>query len=80
MPDYSRLRSPRVRSSPGLKRTASPLPAPAAVTGSSAIPTAAASPPAHRMSDTFPPGTLRSMIEVQAQWDDEDLRRLGLME
>lgn len=35
---------------------------------------------AHRMSDTFPPGTLRSMIEVQAQWDDEDLLRPGLME
>jgi predicted RNA binding protein YcfA (HicA-like mRNA interferase family) len=35
---------------------------------------------AHRMSDTFPPGTLRSMVEVQAQWDEEDLHRLGLME
>jgi predicted RNA binding protein YcfA (HicA-like mRNA interferase family) len=35
---------------------------------------------AHRMSDTFPPGTLRSMIEVQAQWSNEDLHRLGVME
>jgi len=31
------------------------------------------------MSDTFRPGTLRSMIEVQARWSDEDLRRLGLV-
>jgi len=27
------------------------------------------------MSDIFPPGTLKSMIEVQARWNDEDLRR-----
>ncbi len=33
---------------------------------------------AHRMADTFPPGTLRSMIEVQARWSDEDLNRLDL--
>jgi len=34
---------------------------------------------AHRLSDTFPPGTLRSMIEIQARWDDHDLRRLDLL-
>lgn len=34
---------------------------------------------AHHMSDTFRPGTLRSMIEVQARWNDEDLVRLGLV-
>ena len=33
----------------------------------------------HRASDTFPLGTLRSMIETQAQWTREDLRRLGLL-
>ncbi|NVM57923.1 MAG: type II toxin-antitoxin system HicA family toxin [Desulfobacterales bacterium] len=33
----------------------------------------------HRSSDTFPPKTLKSMIEVQAQWDETDLRRLGLL-
>lgn len=33
---------------------------------------------AHKLSDTFPPGTLKSMIEVQARWDDAGLRRLGL--
>ena len=33
----------------------------------------------HRASDTFPLGTLRSMIEVQAKWEDEDLKRLGLV-
>ena len=33
----------------------------------------------HHSSETFRPGTLRSMIEVQARWDEEDLRRLGLL-
>jgi predicted RNA binding protein YcfA (HicA-like mRNA interferase family) len=33
----------------------------------------------HHASDTFRPGTLRSMIEVQAQWTEEDLHRLGLL-
>ena len=30
----------------------------------------------HRASDTFPIGTLRSMIEFQARWTEDDLRRL----
>ena len=33
----------------------------------------------HRASDTFPIGTLRSMIELQARWIEEDLRRLSLL-
>jgi predicted RNA binding protein YcfA (HicA-like mRNA interferase family) len=33
----------------------------------------------HRASDTFPIGTLRSMIERQAQWSEDDLRRLSLI-
>jgi predicted RNA binding protein YcfA (HicA-like mRNA interferase family) len=33
----------------------------------------------HHASDTFPPGTLRSMIEVQARWTVDDLLRLGLV-
>jgi predicted RNA binding protein YcfA (HicA-like mRNA interferase family) len=33
----------------------------------------------HHSSDTFPPGTLRSMIETQARWTDSDLRRLSLL-
>lgn len=33
----------------------------------------------HHTSDTFRPGTLRSMIEVQARWTEEDLQRLGLL-
>jgi predicted RNA binding protein YcfA (HicA-like mRNA interferase family) len=33
----------------------------------------------HRASDTFPLGTLRSMIEVQARWTEDDLRRLRLI-
>jgi predicted RNA binding protein YcfA (HicA-like mRNA interferase family) len=32
----------------------------------------------HSLSDTFPIGTLRAMIE-DAGWQDEDLRRLGLL-
>jgi predicted RNA binding protein YcfA (HicA-like mRNA interferase family) len=33
-----------------------------------------------RTGDTFAPGTLRSMIETQARWTEDDLRRLGLLE
>ena len=33
----------------------------------------------HALSDTFPVGTLRAMI-ADAGWQDEDLRRLGLLE
>jgi predicted RNA binding protein YcfA (HicA-like mRNA interferase family) len=33
----------------------------------------------HRPGDTFPIGTLRSMIELQARWTEEDLRRLSLI-
>jgi len=33
----------------------------------------------HRASDTFPLGTLRSMIEIQAKWTEADLRRVGLL-
>jgi predicted RNA binding protein YcfA (HicA-like mRNA interferase family) len=33
----------------------------------------------HRPGDTFSLGTLRSMIERQAQWTESDLRRLGLI-
>lgn len=33
----------------------------------------------HHSSDTFPPGTLRSMIEKQARWAEDDLCRLGLL-
>ena len=33
----------------------------------------------HRTGDTFPLGTLRSMIETQARWSAEDLQRLGLL-
>lgn len=33
----------------------------------------------HHASDTFRTGVLRSMIEIQARWSEEDLRRLGLV-
>jgi predicted RNA binding protein YcfA (HicA-like mRNA interferase family) len=33
----------------------------------------------HHASDTFPIGTLRSMIETQARWNADDLRRLNLL-
>jgi predicted RNA binding protein YcfA (HicA-like mRNA interferase family) len=33
----------------------------------------------HRPGDTFPLGTLRSMIERQARWSWDDLVRLGLL-
>lgn len=32
----------------------------------------------HGLNDTFPIGTLRAMIE-DAGWQDDDLRRLGLL-
>jgi predicted RNA binding protein YcfA (HicA-like mRNA interferase family) len=34
----------------------------------------------HRASDTFPPKTLRTMIEDQARWSASDLIRLGLID
>jgi len=34
--------------------------------------------PYHSSGTTFVPKTLRSMIEEQARWTEEDLRRLGL--
>ena len=33
----------------------------------------------HRPGDTFSIGTLRSMIELQARWTEDDLRRLSLI-
>jgi predicted RNA binding protein YcfA (HicA-like mRNA interferase family) len=33
----------------------------------------------HKPSDTFPPKTLKSMIEIQAKWKIEDLKRLKLI-
>ena len=33
----------------------------------------------HHSSDTFRPGTLRSIIEIQARWTAKDLRRLNLL-
>ena len=33
----------------------------------------------HHSSDTFRPGTLQSIIETQARWTAEDLRRLRLL-
>jgi predicted RNA binding protein YcfA (HicA-like mRNA interferase family) len=33
----------------------------------------------HKSSDTFAPKTLRTMIEKQAQWTEDDLRRLRLL-
>jgi predicted RNA binding protein YcfA (HicA-like mRNA interferase family) len=33
----------------------------------------------HASSDTFPIGTLRNMVEQQARWTADDLRRLGLI-
>jgi len=32
-----------------------------------------------RGGDTFAPGTLRSIIELQAKWSLEDLQRLGVL-
>ncbi len=33
----------------------------------------------HHASDTFRTGTLRSIIELQARWTEDDLRRLRLL-
>ena len=33
----------------------------------------------NRRSDTFRPKTLKRMIEVQARWNEDDLRRLDLL-
>ena len=33
----------------------------------------------HRAGQTFPPKTLRSMIEEQARWSERDLKRLKLI-
>jgi predicted RNA binding protein YcfA (HicA-like mRNA interferase family) len=33
----------------------------------------------HHSSDTFPLGTLKSIIELQARWTEADLQRLGLI-
>ena len=33
----------------------------------------------HRGGDTFPTTTLKKMIERQAQWTEDDLRRLRLL-
>ncbi|MBI1924519.1 type II toxin-antitoxin system HicA family toxin [Candidatus Poribacteria bacterium] len=33
----------------------------------------------HRSSGTFKPGTLQSIIEEQARWTEDDLKRLGLL-
>ena len=32
-----------------------------------------------RPGDTFPPKTLKRMLEDQAHWTEEDLQRLGLL-
>lgn len=34
----------------------------------------------HKESDVLPTGTLRSIIALQARWNEDDLRRLDLME
>ncbi|MBT7069928.1 MAG: addiction module toxin, HicA family [Anaerolineae bacterium] len=33
----------------------------------------------HHPGDTFPPKTLKTILEIQAQWNEEDLKRLGLL-
>ena len=33
----------------------------------------------HHAGNTFPIGTLRSMVEIQAKWNEDDLRRLSLI-
>ena len=35
--------------------------------------------PFHHSGGTFVPKTLRSMVEEQARWNEDDLRRLGLL-
>lgn len=33
----------------------------------------------HKESDTFPPKTLRTIVEEQARWTESELQRLGLI-
>jgi len=33
----------------------------------------------HHSADTFPRGTLKSIVEIQARWTTDDLIRLGLL-
>lgn len=33
----------------------------------------------HHPGATFPPGTRKSMIEIQAKWTEEDLKRLKII-
>ncbi|MEA1866178.1 MAG: type II toxin-antitoxin system HicA family toxin [Euryarchaeota archaeon] len=33
----------------------------------------------HGTDDTFPPKTLKSMVEKQAKWTDRDLKRLKIL-
>ena len=33
----------------------------------------------HKPSETFPPRTLKTMLEGQARWTEEDLKRLNLI-
>jgi hypothetical protein len=33
----------------------------------------------HHAGDTFRPKTLRSIVEAQARWNEDDLRRLKLI-
>jgi predicted RNA binding protein YcfA (HicA-like mRNA interferase family) len=33
----------------------------------------------HKSSDTFPPKTLKTIVEEQARWTEEDLTRLKLV-
>ena len=34
----------------------------------------------HSPGDTFTPKTLKSMLEIEAKWNDDDLRRLKMIE
>jgi len=34
----------------------------------------------HHSSDTFRPGTLKSIVEIQARWNEQDLARLELID
>ena len=33
----------------------------------------------HHAGETFPPKTLRTIVEAQAKWTEQDLQRLGLL-
>jgi predicted RNA binding protein YcfA (HicA-like mRNA interferase family) len=76
--DYSRLRSVTAR------RLVSALEADGftlrkAATDTTVTPMDARDVSFHHSSDTFRAGTLKSMIETQACWTEEDLFRLGLL-